>query len=773
MPENAFQTKKLIFQLILFHLGMAGISLVVTGNVTELRGVLFLLLPAAMILRVMTLTLFTLPACFSPYRRTFLMLMSGLWMTWQGFSCGRYIETSVMAAVIFAAGAAVFFFKERHDPQKQDEIGSWAKKLSVLLYFSLLYIFLIEILQTCSFLIPLESMLSHPDILASNLLFFTALGSFILWIRRPVLGAGIYLVFWLIFAIASLIKNTNTYEPVLLPDIFQIKEGFSAVMDILGIFWFILIIVAAAGLIAGLIVLGFRAKKREKATKPLIIASCSFLAVGIITCVAASFIPWISFSAVSSRELFNRNGYVFSFITSGYRTFNTKPRDYNSDELAPMIEKIEASGTDKTDALPEKMNIVAIQIESFIDPLELEGVELERDPIPFLRSLSKDYSCGKVTVPIFGGQTVKSEFEFLTGLSISNLPYGYNPYMIRLADTAIDSFPRYLKQLGFDTFGMHDYQGEFFSRNMVYENLGFDRFVPYEFMAGVQKKELVIWSDDSILLEQMKIALDGSSSDRHFIFAVTVQTHGAYPSLKKTEYPMGIRGLEADPATEGKLAYYIGQLEQVDTHLKNIVDYFEKRGEPAMIVMYSDHMPTFALDLPGVTAENRFDVNFYSWNNMGIAKEADRKIKLYQMSTFVCDSIGLKGSFMNRFHRIYSESEKYAEDFEKVQYYKLFEEPLEKGFVNENYTLGLTELKITGIAYDAALNEYTITGEGMTDDAYLCVNGRVYDLVYIDPHTMKYTDPKRALKSSDTVTLRIIGEKYGGVLKESEVYEWG
>ena len=61
----------------------------------------------------------------------------------------------------------------------------------------------------------------------------------------------------------------------------------------------------------------------------------------------------------------------------------------------------------------------------------------------------------------------------------------------------------------------------------------------------------------------------------------------------------------------------------------------------------------------------------------------------------------------------------------------------------------------------------------MTDDAYLCVNGRVYDLVYIDPHTMKYTDPKRALKSSDTVTLRIIGEKYGGVLKESEVYEWG
>ena len=61
----------------------------------------------------------------------------------------------------------------------------------------------------------------------------------------------------------------------------------------------------------------------------------------------------------------------------------------------------------------------------------------------------------------------------------------------------------------------------------------------------------------------------------------------------------------------------------------------------------------------------------------------------------------------------------------------------------------------------------------MTDDAYLCVNGRIYGLVYVDPHTVKYTQPKRKLSEEDTITLRIIGEKYGEVLKESDVYEWG
>ncbi|MBO4326098.1 MAG: LTA synthase family protein, partial [Clostridia bacterium] len=532
-------------------------------------------------------------------------------------------------------------------------------------------------------------------------------------------------------------------------------------------------IASVLALIVGLVLLGLKAKKREKAGKKVVIASVVFMTLGIVTCVGASFLPWVNFTAVSSRELFSRNGYVFSFITTGYRTFRTKPSDYDQDKVGTIVAAVDNAGRNSGDVNIGDMNIIVIQVESLIDPLELECVEYERDPMPFLRSLRENYSYGKVTVPIFGGQTVKSEFEFLTGYSINNLPYGYNPYMIHLDDIAVDSFPRYLRTLGFETIGMHDYQGEFFSRNLVYKNLGFDRFVSYEFMAGAQKKELVIWSDDSILLEQMKMALNSSESGKHFIFAVTVQTHGAYPSLDKSEYPMEIRGLEDDPTIEGKLEYYVGQLEQVDNHIRNIVEYFEQRGEPTAIVIYSDHMPTFALDLPGITAENRFEVNFFSWNNMGLKKGENLQMNLYRLSTYLCDEIGLNGSFMNRFHRLYYGYDNYSEYFEKIQYYKLFEEPETVTYTNDNFELGLTDLRITEITYDAELDEYTIRGEGMTDDAYLCVNGRIYGLVYVDPHTVKYTQPKRKLSEEDTITLRIIGEKYGEVLKESDVYEWG
>ena len=53
-----------------------------------------------------------------------------------------------------------------------------------------------------------------------------------------------------------------------------------------------------------------------------------------------------------------------------------------------------------------------------------------------------DYSSGYVEVPVFGGLTVKSEFEFLTGLSIENLPLGYNPYVQYLYENPVDSIAR-------------------------------------------------------------------------------------------------------------------------------------------------------------------------------------------------------------------------------------------------------------------------------------------------------------------------------------------
>ena len=253
---------------------------------------------------------------------------------------------------------------------------------------------------------------------------------------------------------------------------------------------------------------------------------------------------------------------------------------------------------------------------------------------------------------------------------------------------------------------------------------------------------------------------------------MTVQTHGAYPSLEKEDYPFEIGGI-ADAKTEGKLAYYISQLEQLDRHVAELCELSDQSGRPTMIILYSDHLPTFALDLNGIEPENRFNVNFYTWDNLGLPYAEPEPMELYMLSNYICDSLGMDGSFMNRFHRLYGGSDDYASLFEKVQYYKLFEEPSESVMENSGYTIGLMELSIGSIEKDDATGDYIIHGTGMTENTHLCVDGKVYDLKYVDERTMRFVSPKRQLSPPDAVSLRIIGEKYGSVMKESETYEWG
>jgi hypothetical protein len=61
----------------------------------------------------------------------------------------------------------------------------------------------------------------------------------------------------------------------------------------------------------------------------------------------------------------------------------------------------------------------------------------------------------------------------------------------------------YMKENGYTSTAIHNYQGEFFNRNKVYYNLGFDRFIPFETMSNVRKRPGTIWAGDDVLKEEI------------------------------------------------------------------------------------------------------------------------------------------------------------------------------------------------------------------------------------------------------------------------------
>ena len=354
----------------------------------------------------------------------------------------------------------------------------------------------------------------------------------------------------------------------------------------------------------------------------------------------------------------------------------------------------------------------------------------------------------------------------------------FNPYTKYLYKQRVDTLARALKTQGFFTTALHNYQGEFFYRKDVYQNLGFDCFIPYELMSGVEKRNGKIWANDSIFVSQFEQIFAHSSAEKNFIFSVTVQLHGNYPSIDKENYCMDIQGIE-DEDLCGQIAYYVNELEAVDKAIEAIVCYFEAKNEPTYILFYSDHLPKFARYTKGFDAADRYYVSYFSWNNMNLPKE-DEDLELYRLSTKLLNTVGLQGNVINQFHNVYGSSENYRELLSDLQVYKFFHEHSDPAYAeyyaNEDYTIGAAPLQIDSITWKATEGAYELKGSGFTENVWLCVNDvRLKDksngfLEYVDANTMILRNYKGTLSSKDRLVLQVVGEKYGEVLKTSPVF---
>ncbi len=767
---------------IYFAAGMA--SLTISHFADGVKGLNILWVFLLVIPRILSLSLFTIPCQLMPYRYTGTFGMMSIWFLWIGFT-NDCLWFSVALAVLSVAIGVFFFFKLERKHPKPSEYKVLFSRVTILFMVSILIVFLLEIIQTKSFLLPFSSMIGNPDIFACNILYFTALGSFVFWCPKQKSAGVIYLVIWLALGIGSAYKASNLFEPLLPNDIYNAKDGIPTAIKFLGIVGTVLIIVGIIFVLIGIGLL-IKLEKGQHFRKNAFWGCTLYFLVAFFGVIFCSNAPGMKFGYdVEAKEVFEQNGFVYSFMTYSVETIFPRESGYDRELVDQIIEDLETQDdqTFKSDV----KNLIVFQLESFMDPTTIEGAVFERDPLPFLHSLQEQYTSGIVQVPTYGGTTVRSEFEFLSGMNLDLLEVqggkSFNPYTKYLNKQNVDTLVRALKKQGFATTAVHNYQGEFFYRNDVYKNLGFDSFIPYELMSGVQKREGIIWGNDSIFLSQIDNILSTSTAEKNFIFNVTVQLHGNYPGIPDEEYCMKISGINdenEDDTLRGQVAYYVNELEAMDDAIRSICAYFEERNEPTYILFYSDHLPKFAQHTAGFEDSDRYLVNYFSWNNMGYEKE-DENIELYRLSTKLCNTVGLKGGIMNQFHRTYFDDLEYKEYLKELQNYKFFYEHKNHKnlayFQNDGFKIGVIPLAIESIESD--LNGgYILKGTGFTENVWICIDGqRVVDeeegvLTYVDANTMTFTGYNGTLTSENEISLEIVGEKYKGVLQRSEPYQW-
>lgn len=558
--------------------------------------------------------------------------------------------------------------------------------------------------------------------------------------KRRALVRIVLTVFWLLLGIingcilANRVTPFNFTDLKLVGDLLAMKSSkyFTFAQEI-GV------VVMLAALAAFLVFLGI---KGPKFTGQMHRVRNAIVLVG---CVAS--LPFVTKAAIHSDILagyfgnlaqgYEEYGFVYSFASSVVDTGMSKPADYSEETINEIEDSVEVEETTAdTDNLP---NIIFVQLETFIDPYELNFLSYSEDPIPNFHKLMENYTSGYLTVPVVGAGTANTEFEVLTGMGIEYFGLGEYPYKTILKETSVESAASDLSQIGYATHALHNNGGNFYGRATIFSQMGFDSFTSKELMNITEYNEISSWPTDTILLEETQKILDSTEDQSDFIYTITVQSHGSYPTYQVFEDPaIEVTGGETTEE-HYQWEYYINELHEVDQFIGELVAELEARDEDTILVLYGDHLPTMGLEDSDMNNGSIFQTTYVTWNNFGLEKE-DADVYSYQLMAYITDQLGIHEGTMFTYHQSAMNAgmtgdDSYKTNWELLQYDLLYGDLFayggEQKYPASSLEMGVEDVVINDIRLSDDQTTLILTGENFTPWSKVYVNNEKVSTEYI------------------------------------------
>ncbi|MDD4779308.1 MAG: LTA synthase family protein [Tissierellia bacterium] len=301
----------------------------------------------------------------------------------------------------------------------------------------------------------------------------------------------------------------------------------------------------------------------------------------------------ISINNWEQAETYNNNGVVSAFVLNSANLAINVPDSYSKQKMTEINNDIKelTSKNNKNNIKKIKPNIIIIMSEGFWDVTNLPGINFENELLPTIKHLQDNYISGYNFSPKFGGGTSNVEFEALTGFANQFLPPNSVPYEQYILEPSF-SIAKYLKNNGYSTLAIHSNNREFWNRNNAYKNLYFDNFIAADNFENPELKRGLI-SDMEVSQKIIsEFEKNRSKNDKPlFNYTVTMQNHMAYSSDKWNESEIvKFRSNNLSNSVVDGLKDLATGLNYSDKALKYLIDYFEKIGEPTIIVFFGDHM---------------------------------------------------------------------------------------------------------------------------------------------------------------------------------------
>ncbi|MBQ8638293.1 MAG: sulfatase-like hydrolase/transferase [Lachnospiraceae bacterium] len=640
---------------------------------------------------------------------------------------------------------------------------------------------ILEILSRKSFLDTAVFVLDSPVIFLINVLIIMALYSLMFLSRKTWFVHGVITTVLLLVGVVDFILLLFRTTPLTAQDLFQIESALRVMEHYIS--WFVLIPIAAflIGLAIAL-VWGWRKAPRYHGAFPwkrnitLTAVSMTVLVILFSGIIRMTILP-DRFSNIG--KAYQDYGLVYCFITSMVNTGIDKPESYSGDEVeqileqdvvperqeeiveteayeripetgsAPEAESGAYAGADEPDEPQEQLlgnqngaaNVIFLQLESFYDVTKLSNVELSEDPMPYIRKLEKQYSTGFLSVPCVGAGTANTEFEIMTGMNLDFFGPGEYPYQTVLQNNTCESLGFIFHDLGYTSHAIHNNSAYFYDRYQVFSQLGYDTFTSIEYMKGIEYTETG-WAKDKLLTGCILDALR-DTKNKDYIYTISVQGHGDYPEDPVLVNPAIIASVTDSDGeySEGQsraYTYYVNQLKEMDTFVSELIAALKEFGEPTVLVLYGDHLPSLGIEAENMEEGNMFQTKYVIWNNFGLERQV-RDVEAYQLGAVVMSDISISEGILFRYHQNYfveqpADDTEYLDKMAMIGYDMLYgEQKVYDGanpYAPSTLQMGIHPVWISDADYDETSQMLTITGKNFNEFSIAVVNGRQYKPTY-------------------------------------------
>ena len=607
---------------------------------------------------------------------------------------------------------------------------------------------IIEMCNRTSFFGGLKFMFTHPIPFLCGSLIIMATISFALLVKRRFFLIFFISIVWIILGIVNMVILNVRVTPFNASDLRLFDAARSIIDKYFNVFTITLVVVALIVilfLVSLLFIKGSKINYKINYWKNIVMIGLVFLVCFVVLNVSIHT-NYMALKFTNLTTAYHEYGFVYCFGNGLLNTGVKKPNNYSQDKIDEILSEIEKESNKKPDVVIDDNlkpistpNIIFLQLESFFDINKVKDIQFSKDPIPYFNSLKKEFSSGFLNVFNVGYGTCNTEFEIMTGMNLDDFGPGEVPYKTILQKTTCESMAYNLKEYGYSTHAIHNNDGTFYSRNEVFKNLGYDTFTSIEYM-HVTEFTPMDWSKDKFLTEEILKAIH-SSKEPDYIYTISVQGHGSYPSTSENANSDIVVENISDEGRKNAIEYYANQINEMDEFIKGLVEELSKLEEDVVLVMYGDHLPGLGFSEEDLENGSLFQTEYIIWNNMNLKVE-NEEIEAYQLSAKVMKMLQMNSGVINRYHQNYRNDEEYLSNLQNLEYDILYGDMISYGGINPytptNLLMGIDTIEITNVEKQIREDkEYVVIhGKHFTDYSTVYVNGDGYSTEYIDEQTL-------------------------------------